>query len=156
MKFRIFAALAAMLVSAQIFAINVTSANAGAASARALERLEGMREGTRRANRIMGVNTKRVPWCGHAVKYAVRKAGKKPAASFASARAWERWGRNVSLRSIRRGDVAVFRSKYSKSGRHVAIVTAVKGNKVKVCGGNTRDRVHCGWRAKSLITKVRR
>jgi len=136
--------------------ITAQSAHAGAAAARALERLEGLKEGTRRANKIMGVNTKRVPWCGHAVKYAVRKAGKKPAASFASARAWEKWGKGVRLSAIRRGDVAVFRSSYSKSGRHVAIVTAVKGNKVKVCGGNTRNRVHCGWRAKSRITKVRR
>ena len=115
-----------------------------------------MKEGTRRINKIMGVNTRRVPWCGYAVKYAVRKAGKKPVASFASARAWERWGKRISKNRIRRGDVVVFRSSYSKSGRHVAVATAVKGNKVKVCGGNTRDRVHCGWRPKNRIVTVRR
>ena len=156
MNVRIFAVVTACALAAATQLLVPTSANASAAAARALERLEGMREGTKRANAIMGVNTRRVPWCGHAVRYAVRKAGKKPAKSFASARAWERWGKGVRLSAIRRGDVAVFRSKYSRSGRHVAIVTAVKGNKVKVCGGNTRDRVHCGWRAKSRISKVRR
>ncbi len=150
------AVLFAALISTVIFSATISSHVQASPAARALERLEGMKEGTRRANRIMGVNTRRVPWCGHAVKYAVRKAGKKPVASYASARAWERWGKRVSKRRIRRGDVVVFRSSYSKSGRHVAIATAVKGNKVKVCGGNTRDRVHCGWRAKSRIVTVRR
>jgi len=137
-------------------AVPFAASDASPRAARALERLEGLREGTRRANRIMGVNTRRVPWCGHAVRYAVRKAGKRPAASFASARAWQSWGRRVSKSRIRRGDVIVFRSRHARSGRHVAIATAVKGNKVKVCGGNTRNRVHCGWRPKSRIVTVRR
>ncbi len=124
--------------------------------ARALERLEGLREGTRRANRIMGVNTRRTPWCGAALRYAVEKGGGKPVKHYLSARAWERYGRRVPKSKARRGDVIVFRSRASNSGRHVAVATAVKGNRIKVCSGNTRDRVYCGWRPKSRIVTVRR
>ncbi|MFD0917525.1 CHAP domain-containing protein [Pseudahrensia aquimaris] len=153
----IFPAALAVIGACALFTFStIDQSHAGAGAARALERLEGLKEGTRRANRLMGVNTRRVPWCGHAVKYAVQKAGKKPAKHYAAARSWESWGRRVSKSSIRRGDVIVFRSGYSRSGRHVAVATAVKGNKVKVCGGNTRDRVHCGWRPKSRIITVRR
>lgn len=149
-------AFVSALALAVFCCVSITSAQANARIASALERLEGMKEGTSRANRIMGVNTKRVPWCGHAVKYAVQRGGKKPVAHYASATAWEKWGKRVSKSAIKRGDVIVFRSKYSKSGRHVAVATAVKGNKVKVCGGNTRDKVHCGWRPKKTIVTVRR
>lgn len=125
-------------------------------AAYALESIEGVEEGTWRANWLMGVDTKRVPWCGHAAKYAVEKAGHKAPRHYASAAAWETWGRRVSTSRIERGDVIVFRSSRSRSGRHVAIATDVKRDKVKVCGGNTRNRVHCGWRSKSRITAARR
>ncbi len=149
-------ALAVACAASFCVSIQINNAEASARIAQALERLEGMKEGTKRANRLMGVNTRRTPWCGHAVRYAVRAAGKRPVANYASAGAWARYGRRVSKNNIRRGDVIVFRSRYSGSGRHVAVATAVKGSKVKVCSGNTRDRVYCGWRPKSRIITVRR
>ena len=125
-------------------------------AAYALESIEGVEEGSWRANWLMGVNTKRVPWCGHAAKYAVEKAGLTAPKQYPSAKAWETWGQGVSKSRIERGDVIVFRSNVSPSGRHVAIATDVKADKVKVCSGNTRNKVHCGWRSKSRISAARR
>ena len=145
------------LALGMVFFVPVSGpAQASPIAAKVLENLEGLKEGTARANRLMGVNTKRVPWCGHAVKYAVTQAGKKPAAHYAAAKGWEGWGEQVAVSNIKRGDVIVFRSSYSRSGRHVAVATAVEAKRVKVCGGNTRDKVHCGWRPKSSIVTVRR
>ena len=136
--------------------MSVLSIGSSPDQAYALESIEGLKEGSWRANRLMGVDTRRVPWCGHAVKYAVEKSGGTAPKHYASARAWEDWGSWVPVSQMSRGDVVVFKSRVSRSGRHVAIASAVKGDRVRVCGGNTRNKVHCGWRSKSRIVTVRR
>lgn len=139
-------------------ALATQSAEASQGRYAAIKALEGMHERTHRTSlrKRIGVDPARVPWCGYAVAYSVRKAGGKPVKGYPSARSWERFGSPVSKANIRKGDIVTRYSKYSRSKRHVGISGGrVKGGAI-VCSGNTSDRVRCTVWKDSTIKAARR
>lgn len=113
----------------------------------------GLVEGTRRANRIMGLNTSSVPWCGAFARKAVLRAGRKAPRHYLSARAWLRWGRRVSKKRARRGDILNIRTRY---GWHVSVFSHRKRGRFCALGGNQRNRSKVSCYRSSSVRGVRR
>lgn len=137
-------------------ALAATISHAHATPADNLSKLTGMHERQNRAQlkRILGIDPARIPWCGAAVSWAVRKAGRKPPAAPLKAISWRSYGKAVTLSSARRGDVVVVRN---RRGHHVAIITR-QPNKGKVCalGGNSSNRVKETCYSARAVVAVRR
>lgn len=152
--------LAASIAGGSLIALSVYDYNSMAcASAKRLtiaKKYIGMKEGYRSTNRAMGINTKRVPWCGYYIKTVVKRSGQKPVKGYPSARAWERFGRGVKRSQARKGDIVTVYSKYARSGRHVGIYSHRKGGRVYLISGNSGNKVRIsGYRASS-VRAVRR
>lgn len=116
----------------------------------------GLKEGTRSANRAMGVNTRSTPWCGYFIRKTVIRSGQKPVKGYASASSWERFGRGVRLSQARKGDIVVVYSKYSRSRRHVGIFSHKSKGRVCIISGNSRNMVRTGCYSPKSVRKVRR
>ncbi len=113
----------------------------------------GMKEGTKSANRSMGVNTRRTPWCGYFVRKIVSRAGQTPVRGYPSAAAWKRFGRGVKLSQARKGDIVVIRT---KRGNHVTIFSHRSKGRVCGVGGNQSNRVKVSCYSARSVRSVRR
>ena len=113
----------------------------------------GLKEGTKKANKAMGVNTRKVPWCGYFIKAVVTKAGDKPVQSYPSAAAWKSYGTKVSLKTAMKGDIVVL-----KPGKrhHVGIYSHKDNGRVCIVGGNQSNSVKLSCYKASLVKAVRR
>ncbi len=67
--------------------------------------------------------------CANYVSHVVKRAGGSPPRSSAMARAWLKWGRPVSLNSMRAGDIIVTSRGSNPSSGHIMIY---KGNGVAI------------------------
>lgn len=120
-----------------------------------ITKLSGMHERSNRAalKRTLGVDPARIPWCGAAAAWAVRKAGRKPPAGYMRAIAWRGYGKAVSMSHARRGDVLVLRN---RRGHHVTILTRKAGGKVCAIGGNQGNKVKESCYSARAVVAVRR
>lgn len=120
-----------------------------------ISKLNGMHERSNRAalKRTLGVDPARIPWCGAAAAWAVRKAGRKPPAGYMRAIAWRGYGKAVSMSHARRGDVLVLRN---KRGHHVTILTRKAKGKICAIGGNQGNRVKESCYSARAVVAVRR
>jgi len=134
---------------------NATVAEANVGRLRAIEKVVGLheRKNNKTIRRLVGVNPARVPWCGAAVAYAVRKAGGQPIKGHLGAKNWSRFGKGVKLSSARKGDVVVIRT---KRGHHVGIYKTRSKGRVTLCGGNQSNRFKCSNYRSSSVRAVRR
>lgn len=155
---RAFIVIAVSLIGliAVTLVFSATKASASAKRLYAIERVKGLHEVKHRKaiQAMVGVNPRRVPWCGAAVAYAVRKAGQRPVKHHLSARAWKRFGKPVRLSQARKGDIVVYRF---RRGYHVAVFKgrAGKGRHVS-CGGNMSNRFKCSIYRNGSVKAVRR
>lgn len=132
-----------------------TQAEANVGRLRAIEKVVGLheRKNNKTIRRMVGVNPARIPWCGGAVAYAVRKAGGKPVKGHLGAKNWSRFGKAVSLKNARKGDIVVLRT---KRGHHVSIYKGRSKGRVTLCGGNQSNRFKCSNYRTSSVRAVRR
>ena len=135
--------------------LSVTIQSSYATPADNLAKLSGMHERSNRVQlrKILGIDPARIPWCGAAVAWAVKKAGRKPPAAPLRAISWRSYGKSVTLSSARRGDVVVVRN---RRGHHVALVTRKKGGAVCMVGGNQSNRISEKCVSARSIVAVRR
>ena len=113
----------------------------------------GLKEGTKAANRAMGVNTRKVKWCGQFAYVVAKRVGTKIPKGHLRARSWENAGKRVSKRNVRKGDYLIIRTKY---GNHVTIFSRRKGDRYCGIGGNQSNSVkESCYRASSVRMVVR-
>ena len=131
----------ALLVAASLMLAVPTVSTAGMLSV--ISKYQGMHEVKNRASlkRMIGVDPRRVPWCGAMMTYVAKRAGRKPPVGSFKAAAWQRFGKTVKRSQARPGDIAVVRY-----GQHVMIFTGFKSGKACGWAGNTSNRVaHGCW-----------
>ena len=103
--------------------------------------------------KAVGVNPRRTPWCGAFVGAVVKMNGKAAPKGHARAASWKKWGKGVSLKKARKGDVVVIRT---KRGHHVGFFAGFKDGRVTLLGGNQSNRVkYSNYRIRS-VQAVRR
>jgi uncharacterized protein (TIGR02594 family) len=107
------------------------------------------RANTATLSRILGVNPRRVPWCGFFVAAMVKRMGGKLPDGHGRAIAWKSAGRAVTLASARPGDIVVM-------GRHVMIYSRRDGNRVCGVGGNQSNKVRETCYSAKRVLAVRR
>ena len=146
---------AGVCILAVLMLFSVT-AHASQARYNAAKAYIGLKEGTKAANRAMGVNTRAVPWCGHYVRAVVRRTGGKVPASYASGGGWSRFGKAVKLSHARKGDIVTVYSRPARSKRHVGIYSHRSKGKVCLISGNSRNQVRMSCYAASKVRAVRR
>ena len=121
-----------------------------------IERVQGLHEVKNRKTiqAMVGVNPRRVPWCGAAIAYSVRKDGGRPPRDYLRAASWKRFGKPVSARAARPGDVVIIKT---RRGYHVTLFGGWRsGGKFRGCGGNQSNRFKCStYRVRSIVA-VRR
>ena len=144
-----------MLKKAIFAAAIAVSTPVHATPADTLAKLSGLHERANRSQlkKILGIDPARIPWCGAAVAYAVKKAGRKPPQAPLKAISWRSYGNAVSLSSARRGDVVVVRN---RRGNHVALLTRKQGNSVCIVGGNQSNRVSEKCVSARAVVAIRR
>jgi hypothetical protein len=99
-------------------------------------------EGDARLNKWLGINTRRVPWCGAYLSKIVRN----PPQHANAVSSWRTWGKRTQCRA---GTVAIFRH------NHVGKVTAVKPGCIMVKSGNDGNRVRERCRRPATISHCR-
>jgi uncharacterized protein (TIGR02594 family) len=111
----------------------------------------GLHERTNRKSlrKMLGVDPVRVQWCGAFLAMAARKAGYKPPSGANVAASWSRFGRSVSMRQAKRGDVVVMRG-------HVTVFTRIVKGKVCGVGGNQSNAIKESCYKTSRVVAVRR
>jgi len=126
MKRLIFLSLLALTAPAQADMLSVMS------------KYEGMSETRNRKalSRMVGVDVRRIPWCGAMLTYVAKKSGKRPPAGSFRAISWTKYGKPVKPRNAKRGDVAIVRG-----GRHVIVFTHWQGNRICGVSGNSSNAV---------------
>jgi uncharacterized protein (TIGR02594 family) len=107
------------------------------------------RANTATLSRILGVNPRRVPWCGFFVAAMVKRMGGKLPEGHGRAIAWKSAGRAVTLTSARPGDIVVM-------GRHVMIYSKRDGKRVCGVGGNQSNKVRETCYSANRVLAVRR
>ena len=115
----------------------------------------GLHERKHRAKltRYVGVNPSRTPWCGAFAGAVVKRSGKTPPKGFMKATSWRSWGKGVSLKQARKGDVVLVRTSY---GHHVGFYAGMDGNRVKILGGNQSNQVRVSSYRVGSVRAVRR
>ena len=115
----------------------------------------GLNENANRKSlrRLLGINPSSTAWCGAFVAAMVRSHGKQPPAGYKMAKSWIRFGKAVSLKSARPGDIVVFRFKRSY---HVAILIEIRRGVIKAIGGNQSNTVRISDFDPSNVVAVRR
>jgi hypothetical protein len=101
----------------------------------AAERFVGYHEGQARTNRLVGVNTRRVPWCQAFVKAMFMVGHRQPPSLSLAVRGWDTAGVGPIVNRPRRGDIAFWRHP------HAGIVVSVKGAMVCTVSGNRSNAV---------------
>ena len=137
-------------------AILTKEADASQARLAAIKAVEGLHERKHRKQikRIVGVDPVRVPWCGAAVAYTVRKAGQTPVRYPNKAINWVRFGKPVSLSQARKGDIVVIRT---KRGHHVTVYSKrLSKTRFEGCGGNQSNSFKCSGYRVANVKAVRR
>ncbi len=99
--------------------------------------------------KMLGVDPVKTQWCGAALAYFARKAGYKPPSGHNVAASWSRFGRSVSMRQIKRGDVVVLRG-------HVTVFTRAMKGKICGVGGNQSNAIKESCYKTSRVVAVRR
>jgi hypothetical protein len=100
------------------------------------------REGDAALNRLLGVNTRVVRWCG----LYLAKIVSAPPKFAASVDSWRNWGKRTECRV---GTVAIFRH------RHVGKVVAVRRGGLLIVSGNDGNAVKTRWRSSRAISHCR-
>lgn len=120
-----------------------------------IKKLKGLheRKHRKRLQKILGVNPAKVPWCGYILKWAVKAAGRRPPKGYAAARSWKRYGKRVSLKNARRGDIMVLRN---RRGNHVTVFSHRSKGRYCGLGGNQSNRVKLSCYRSSSIVAIRR
>lgn len=112
----------------------------------------GLKEGTKRANRAMGMDT-RIPWCGQFAYVVAKRAGTPIPKSHKRAVSWKRAGKRVKRSQARPGDYLVIRTKRS---HHVTIYSRRTKGRMCGVGGNQSNRVkETCYRTGSVVAVVR-
>lgn len=110
----------------------------------------GMQEGTRTADRLLGMNTTAIPWCGAFVALAFGTMPAEPLpANPLWARNWLKFGRETGPAY---GAVAVFSR---GSGGHVGFVAGHDRETLFILGGNQSNRVSIAKIAKTRLLGYR-
>ncbi len=150
-------AMAVVLFVSVFAATSLTTRNAEASAMRlyAIEKVLGLHERKNRKTiqKMVGINPATTPWCGAAAAYAVRKAGGTPPEGHNRAVSWKKFGKPVSLKSARKGDVVVLAF---KRGHHVGIYKGQSKGRLEVCGGNMSNRFKCSNYRASSVRAIRR
>jgi uncharacterized protein (TIGR02594 family) len=107
------------------------------------------RANTATLSRVLGVNPRRVPWCGFFVAALVKRFGGKLPEGHGQAMAWKNAGQPVTLMSARPGDIVVM-------GRHVMIYSKREGKRVCGVGGNQSNKVRETCYSARGVVAVRR
>lgn len=96
------------------------------------------------------------PWCASFVCWCLETSGIKSTRS-ASARSFERWGREVPLSQARLGDIAVF-WRGSRNGwkGHVGFYSGRDNGHIRVLGGNQSNAVNISKYSESQLLSIRR
>ena len=113
----------------------------------------GLKEGTRRANKAMGLNTRSTPWCGRFAYVVAKQAGTPIPKHHLAAKSWKRAGRRVKVSQARAGDYLIIRT---KRGYHVTIHSRRTKGRMCGVGGNQSNRVkETCYRTGSVVAVVR-
>ena len=106
-----------------------------------------------RLEQILGVDVKRIRWCGAYAAHVVRKQGKKPPQNYLSVKSWHNWREAVDISDARKGDVLIVNPKYWS---HLGFYDGETDVLIRICGGNQGNMVKCSWYDKRKILMVRR
>lgn len=138
--------------------VQQSAAHASQSVYRAMKQIEGLheRKHRRKLQRVIGVDPVRVQWCGAAIAYAVRKAGKKPPKFAVSMPAWLRWGQSIRLRNAKRGDIVIVRSRASRSGLHGGVFSKRAKGRVCLISGNSKNTTRESCYKAGSVRAVRR
>lgn len=103
--------------------------------------------------KAIGVNPRRTPWCGAFVATVAKRAGKGIPGGHLRAASWKRAGKAVSLKSARKGDVVVVRT---RRGHHVGFYAGRSKGRVQLLGGNQSNMVKISNYRIGNVISVRR
>jgi putative chitinase len=104
------------------------------------------------------VDDDETPWCAAAMGSWLKRAG-LPQTGDLTARSYQKYGREVEggIENAEVGDIVVFWRDHPNSWKgHVGLYEDQTANRVKVLGGNQRDKVGSNWYVKDRIVAVRR
>jgi uncharacterized protein (TIGR02594 family) len=107
------------------------------------------RKNRKSLKKSLGVDPVRIKWCGAFMSLVTKRAGYKTPKNQNMARSWASFGKKVSLRNIRKGDVLVMRN-------HVTIYTRKSKSKVCGVGGNQGNSVKESCYSTGKVIAVRR
>ena len=144
-----------MLIGIMICAFFIATENVNASPKRyeVAKSYVGLKEGTKAANRAMGVNTRKVKWCGQFAYVIAKRVGTKIPKGHLRAVSWEKAGKRVSKSQVKKGDYLLIRTKY---GNHVTIFSRKKNGRYCGIGGNQSNSVkESCYRASSVRMVVR-
>jgi len=135
--------------------VYVEFANASPIRLDFIKKFDGLHERNNNSTlrKMLGVNPARTPWCGYAVGYIVKKTGGTPPKGYPRALSWKNFGKKVTLKTVRKGDVVVVRT---KRGHHVTIFSRISGNKICGFGGNQSNRIKESCYSIKSIVAIRR
>lgn len=135
-------------------AMQSNQAYASANVANTLTKLKGLHESrnNKALRNIMGVNPRRIPWCGYAVAYALRRNGLTPPKGYPRALNWRKYGRPVKYSQAKKGDIVVIRTRW---GHHVTVLHSKHGSRFAGIGGNQSNRLKISKYRVSSIVSVR-
>ena len=144
-----------MIIGMMICAFFIATENVNASPKRyeVAKSYVGLKEGTKAANRAMGVNTRKVKWCGQFAYVIAKRVGTKIPKGHLRAVSWEKAGKRVSKSQVKKGDYLLIRTKY---GNHVTIFSRKKNGRYCGMGGNQSNSVkESCYRASSVRMVVR-
>jgi len=143
------------LICALATSFSFSQANAAPNMGNIAKRYIGLHEVKHRKKlqNIMGINPRRVPWCGGFVAIVMKRSGKTPPRHYLAAKSYAGWGRRVNERNAKKGDIAVIRN---RRGHHVGIVVGKYKNGLILVSGNSSNRVKTGKYSYGSIISVRR
>jgi uncharacterized protein (TIGR02594 family) len=139
------------IITVLVFAISLPAYASASNLLTAAKAYVGLDERTNTAalTRVLGVNPRRVPWCGFFVAAMVKRTGGKLPPGHGRAISWRHAGSAVTMTSARAGDVVVM-------GSHVMIYTRRDGAKVCGVGGNQSNKVRETCYSSRRVVAVRR
>ena len=149
----VLAFIALTLIIMAGFAFNPPDANASIKRYTIAKSYIGLKEGTKAANKSMGVDTRRVPWCGYFISKVVKRAGAKPVKGYPRALSWKHHGRSVKISNARKGDIVVIGT---ARGHHVTIFSHKDKRYIYGIGGNQSNSVKLSRYRISSVRAVRR
>ena len=152
-RLKMLAVLPMLALAASILSMPAVEAKTGIYSSAVKYTGLHERKHTRAIKGIVGVNPRSTPWCGFFVAAMVRKNGIKPVKGYGRAAAWRSFGKGVSLKNARKGDVVVIRT---RRGNHVGIYKGRTKNKVLLIGGNQSNQVKVSAYSVRSIRAIRR